>query len=81
MTFQINFKDDSRQFNPNFGNTIEIDITKDPYLGPYSIDPTIDGVKLLTKNKHMTENVIINPISRYDVENTSGGNTVYIANK
>ena len=52
-----------------------------PYEGDYEVTPTVEGQKLETKQKYMTDDVTILAIPFYEVGNTSGGNTVYIANE
>lgn len=49
------------------------------YMGPYDVVPTADGLTLETARKLMTQDVDIRPIPIYEVSNTSGGTTVYIA--
>lgn len=49
------------------------------YDGDYEITPTVNGLTMETKDRYMTENVKIHAIPFFEVGNTSGGNTVYIA--
>ena len=49
------------------------------YEGDYEVTPTVDGLELNTKDKYMSDDVTIRAIPFYEVSNTSGGNTVYIA--
>lgn len=50
------------------------------YEGNYTVLPlAFQDTVLLTKDKKMTENVIIKEIPYYETSNLSGGNTVYIA--
>lgn len=50
------------------------------YEGNYTILPlAFQDTVLLTKNKKMTDNVIIKEIPYYEISNSSGGSTVYIA--
>lgn len=51
------------------------------YDGDYEVIPTVEGVELNTKDKFMVDDVKIKAIPFYEVSNTSGGNTVYIAGK
>lgn len=51
----------------------------DPYEGPYKVTPAVDAQTLATAQKYMKEDVHIMAIPVYDVGNTSGGVTVYIA--
>lgn len=56
--------------------------TKAPiYDGDYEVIPQVDGQLLNTKHKYMTDDVTILAIPYFEVGNTTGGNTVYIAEK
>ena len=52
-----------------------------PYTGEYEVTPKIDGQQLETKHKYMTDDVTIHAIPFFEVGNTSGGNTVFIADE
>lgn len=52
-----------------------------PYEGDYEVTPQVEGQELKTKHLYMTEDVTIHAIPFFEVSNTSGGNTVYIANE
>lgn len=49
------------------------------YSGKYEVTPTLEEQRLETANKLLKDDVKIKAISRYDVTNTAGGTTVYIA--
>lgn len=49
------------------------------YSGKYEVTPTLEEQRLETANKLLKGDVKIKAISRYDVTNTAGGTTVYIA--
>lgn len=49
------------------------------YDGDYEVTPTVEGMELNTKDRYMVDDVKINAIPFFEVSNTSGGNTVYIA--
>ena len=51
------------------------------YDGPYDVTPKVDKQQLKTKRKYMTDDVKIQAIPYFEVSNTTGGNTVYIANE
>lgn len=55
--------------------------TLNVYTGEYEITPTVDGMKLETAQTLMSDDLTVNAIPFYEVENTSGGNTVYIADE
>lgn len=49
------------------------------YDGPYEVKPKVEqSITLLTKNKRMKDNVVVDPIEVSRVTNTAGGTTVYI---
>lgn len=49
------------------------------YEGDYNIIPKVQAQELETKNKSMTDNLVIEEIPYSEVSNPSGGNTVNIA--
>lgn len=49
------------------------------YKGPYDITPAISSQVMDTKNKHMTDNVLVEAVPYFETANDSG-HTVYIAN-
>lgn len=50
----------------------------DPYPGPYSVIPSLDGVILLTEGYRMTEDVTVQRIPVVATSNIYGGKTVVI---
>lgn len=48
------------------------------YKGPFEVVPDMDGATLGTKDRAMTDDVVVRAIPVYSVENASGGNTVTI---
>lgn len=48
------------------------------YTGEYEVDPDFERTILETKNKVLTDDLVVNPIEVSRVSNTSGGTTVYI---
>ena len=48
------------------------------YTGDYVVDPDFEGVTLATRNKVLTEDIVVNPIEVSRTSNTSGGQTGYI---
>lgn len=49
------------------------------YDGPYEVKPKVEqAIILLTKDKRMKENVVVDLIEITKVSNTAGGTTVYI---
>lgn len=53
--------------------------TLETYAGDTAVTPTVEGSTMPTKGKYMAQDVTINPIPFYNVSNTAGGTTVYIA--
>lgn len=51
------------------------------YTGDYEVTPTVDGLGLQTKHKYMTDDVTVRAIPFFEVSNTGGGTTVYIADE
>lgn len=49
------------------------------YKGDYEVTPRLSAQVLETRKKVMTDNLTIKEIPIYEVSNTSGGTTVYIA--
>lgn len=70
-----------QSFNANFGQIQQLTkyIGGDVYEGDYNITPKIAPQTIPTKGKVMTDDVKINSIPFFNVSNTSGGSTVYIA--
>ena len=89
MKFQVDFHENEFVFalsesqeviEPSFGEVIEVETVTNPYEGPYTVTPNVSGFKMETEGKYMKRDVTVKPIERYDVQNSSGGNTIYIAN-
>lgn len=51
------------------------------YRGDYDPIPTVEGVTLATRDMHMTDDVTIQPIPIYEVQNEKGGITFIIGGK
>ncbi|MGN0684086.1 MAG: hypothetical protein ACI4JY_10465 [Oscillospiraceae bacterium] len=50
-----------------------------PYTGEYEVTPNVrNDIVLYTRNKLMTENVLVRKISQHEVTNPSGGETLII---
>ena len=60
------------------GKTISVK-EYETYLGDYKVNPKLIKQTLETRSKVMYDNVTINEIPVYEVSNTSGGTTIYIA--
>lgn len=76
-TFAVEFEDDSA-FEADFGEYSTIVIGEE-YTGEYTITPkTYNTQTLPTKNKLLTDDIRIKKIPYYEMDNESGGTTVYI---
>lgn len=64
----------------SFGLTGKVQILSEheTYDGNYRVRPTGDEQRLLTSDKLMTDDVIVESIPYYEVSNTSGGTTAII---
>lgn len=50
-----------------------------PYTGEYDVTPKAQSdIVLYTRNKQMTENVLVRKIPQHEVSNVSGGKTLII---
>lgn len=79
MILDVLFHEEPEIIELQFDEVIEVVKTDaTPYTGDYSVIPSIDGETLRTKDKYMTQDVIVKPIPYYSVGNTAGGTTVYI---
>ena len=79
--FSAFFKHSGDAFASHWGNVQPLTeyVGGDPYMGAYTVTPKVDAQGMATKGKVMTEDVTIEAIPFYEVSNTSGGNTVFIA--
>lgn len=50
----------------------------EPYTGKYTVNPTFGTQTLETKNKHLRDNVTVQPIEVSRVSNPAGGKTIFI---
>lgn len=57
---------------------VSAEYQNEAYKGPYEAEPSSEEQTLLTKDKHMAEDLIIRPIPYAEVTNTSQGITVMI---
>lgn len=72
----------SNVFSTNFGEIQTItEYLGEKYEGDYVVTPRVTEQTMETKDKVLTDNVVIKSIPFYNVSNASGGNTVYIGDK
>lgn len=78
--FNIDFQQSDSLITLGFDIDLEVsDLT--PYDGSYTVIPKVNKQVLETKGNYMKDDVTVVGIPYYDVSNTSGGSTVYIANE
>lgn len=69
-------------FDKNDGFCLSFDsstgVRHSTYEGPYEVDPTFSDIILNTKQKLMSDDVLVNEIAVHRVTNLSGGLTVTI---
>lgn len=63
----------------DFGEIQSVSIGAEMYEGDYFVTPKVEGQTIPTKGKVLIKDMTVNPIPFFDVSNTSGGSTVYIA--
>lgn len=84
LNFNVVFDESNVNFNVNFGEVVRYEVLQeglDAYKGDYEITPTVKGRTLETAKKFVEADIVIKEIPYFDVGNTSGGSTVYIANE
>lgn len=75
--FTAGFLPSVSDFDTTFSSTTGIAYVES-YKGSYTATPAAEDQILATKNKLMSDDVTLEAVPRYDVENTSGGRTVTI---
>ena len=75
---QVQF-DGGNGFIPAFGEVQTVNTVGKLYKGDYAVTPKVDEQVMPTKGKYMIDDVTVNPIPIFEVSNSSGGTTVYIA--
>lgn len=73
------FSESQQSIDADFGEVQSVDIGSEVYKGDYVVTPKVDGQTIPTKGKVLIKDMTVNPIPFFDVSNTSGGSTVYIA--
>lgn len=79
MLVDVIFEEIEEELEADFEEVKVVDTGGDPYKGDYAVTPKVGEQVLPTKDKYMVDDVTINPVPIFEVSNTSGGNTVYIA--
>ena len=83
MILNVEFIEISQVIDVDFGEvqTVTKYVGGEPYDGDYIVTPKVTEQTLPTKDKILLDNVFIKSVPFYDVANSSGGSTVYIANE
>ena len=81
MVVDVDFEAESMTIESDFGEVYRLTeyVGGELYQGEYEIVPTVEGQTLETKDRVLIENIKILEIPFYNVSNTAGGSTVYIA--
>ncbi len=81
--FDCEMSESDTTFDVSFDESVVIEqyTNADPYDGDYEVTPRIAAQTLPTAGKLMAQDVTVREIPRYDVSNTSGGTTIFIANE
>ena len=77
--FSLQMKDGNQSFTAGFKDIQLVSVAAETYEGDYSIVPTVDAQVIPTAQKMMRDDLTITAIPTYNVGNTSGGSTFYIA--
>ena len=76
--FAVKFGSTNQTFRAEFTAFQVVTGANPEYEGPTTVTPSGSAQTLPTAHKYLTDNIIVQEIKRWDVGNTSGGNTVYI---
>lgn len=80
MRFEVEFNVSNQKIEPSFGKIqTATKLVGDPYKGEYEITPKVTEQTMPTKEKIMLADVTVKAIPSYNVSNTAGGTTFYIA--
>lgn len=80
VELDVVFSESDQSIDADFGEIQTVNLSSMPvYKGDYSVTPKVSGQTMQTKGMAMLEDVTIHPIPFFNVSNTSGGDTVYIA--
>lgn len=80
MTFEVSFNQTDMRLNVEFSEYQTVQNLPETYTGDYAITPTVTAQVIPTKNRYLTDDMTVKEIPYYETSNTTGGNTVYIAN-
>ena len=78
VTLDVQMSKETGEMKADFAGYQQVNIS-DPYTGSYEITPKVEAQTIPTAQKFMTSDMRIKEIPIYDVGNTSGGRTIYIA--
>lgn len=77
--FVVQFASNDLSANLKFGEVQTVSIGGELYTGDYAVTPKVEQQIMPTKGKLLAKDVTVLPIPFYNVSNTSGGSTVFIA--
>lgn len=76
---RVGFREIGSDMDVDFGAIQIVNIGAQNYEGDYVVTPKVNSQTIPTKGRIMSEDVTVKAIPYFDVSNTSGGSTVYIA--
>lgn len=76
----VSFSDEApKRFQAEMGEVQVVSIGAPPYEGEYTVTPKVEEQTLPTKAKIMKEDLSVKGIPVFNVSNSAGGSTFYIA--
>lgn len=77
----VHFESTDQRLDATFENFQQVTVLEDVevYDGNYEVIPKVEAQVLQTRQKFMQEDLRVKAIPYYDVGNTAGGSTVFIA--
>lgn len=75
----VRYHESGCELDADFGEIQSVNIGGEIYDGDYTVTPKVAAQTMKTKGKAMVDDVTIKAIPFFNVSNTSGGSTVYIA--
>lgn len=79
MSFDVDMKEKNESFCLDFGNIQTVTKAYDKYYyGDYEVTPKVTSQTLQTKDKLMSDDVVVKEIPFFETSNNAGGNTIYI---
>lgn len=83
MKLDVKFTQSDQAFSTDFGEVHIVTeyVGGELYQGEYKVTPKVEEQTMPTKGKVMSNDVTVNPVPFFNVSNTSGGSTAFIASE